>query len=186
MSYPTYILSYADWKTKRTALAGVTYYVEHDRSYVAIVVSKTAERVEIYRVDIIKYVTDPNLADFESAIKPGATVKLTLEDIMAAELSTSGGQEPFVRVAFGSVPAAFGAGAQLVTTAFRNIVHVRNNTDQAVIVSLDGATDHFYLATGEAQEFSGVAVVSGGTIQIRYDVTPPTTGEVVLSAWSDA
>ena len=152
MSYPTYTPSYADWKIKRTELAGVTYYIEHGKSYLAVVISKTAERVEIYQANIIRNITDPNLVDFETNIKSTATQKISIDDIIVAELGISGGQEPFVRIAFGSVPAAYGAGAQLVTTDFRNIVHVRNNTDEPVVISLDGATDHFYLASGEAQE----------------------------------
>jgi len=186
MSYPTYILSYTDWKAKRTALAGTTYYLEHGRSYVAIVVSKTAERVEIYRVDVIKDTTDPNLTDFELNIKPTAIVKISIANIMSAELVSSGGQESLVRVAFGAVPAAYGVGAQIVATDFRNILQVRNNTDQPIIISLDGVTDSFYLGSGEVQEYTGVAVPSGSAVQIRSDVTPPSSGEVIMSLWSDA
>lgn len=186
MPYPMFVLTYPEWKLKRTALAGITYYVEYDRSYVAIVISQTAERVEIYRTDIIKDVTDNNLVDFETTIKSSSTVKLTIADIMSAELNVSGGQEPMVRVAFGSIPAAYGVGAQLVTTAFRNILQVRNNTDVSIVVSLDGATDHFQLGSGEIGDYTGVAMVSGATVRVRYDVGAPTSGEVVLSVWSDA
>lgn len=187
MSYPMYILSYADWKVKRTALAGVTYYVNFDNSYIAIVISQTAERVEIYRANIIKNSTDPNLADFESAIKPSAVVKTSVDDIIAADLlAATAGQEPMVRVAFGSVPSSYGAGAQLVTTGFRNILQIRNNTDAAIVISLDGVIDHFQLGSGEIGSYTGVAMVSGATVRIKDDGVSPTSGEVVMSAWSDA
>jgi hypothetical protein len=185
MSYPTFILSYAVWKAKRTALAGITYYLEHGRSYVAIVISQTAERIEVYRADIIKDDADPNLTDFETNIKPTAVKKTSIEDIMAEELlASSGGHEPLVSVAFGSVPAAYGAGAELVTTGFRNILQVRNKTNQEIFITLDGTTDHFYLEAGEVGDYKGISLSVGATVRIKYDSVAPTSGSVLLSAWS--
>lgn len=87
MSYPTYILSYDQWKATRTAVGGTTYVVAFDKSYVALVISSTTERVQIYRADIIRFPDDPNLSDFEANILPTATQKDTIEDAIAAELA---------------------------------------------------------------------------------------------------
>ncbi len=123
------------------------------------------------------YVVTPN----NKYIPLKADVEGRLEIIAGA----AGGQETMVRVAFGSVPAAYGAGAQLVTTAFRNILQVRNNLDQAIVITLDGTTDHFQLKSGEVGDYTGVAMLSGATVRVHYDGVVPTSGEVVISAWSN-
>ena len=88
MSYPTYIQSYADWKALRTTLSqtgAATAVVTRDKSYVALFVSKTADRVQIYRADIIRFPDDPNLADFETNILTDTpTLKTNVEDASAA------------------------------------------------------------------------------------------------------
>ncbi len=87
MSYPTYNLTYTQWKAARTSIGGTTYYVEHDKRYIALVIKSTLDRVEIYQIDVIKDPTDSNLVDFETNIKGTATKKDTTEDAIAAELA---------------------------------------------------------------------------------------------------
>ena len=87
MSYPTYIQSYADWKALRTTLSQTgtaTAVVTSAKSYTALFISKTAERVQIYRADIIRFPDDPNLSDFEANILTDTpTLKTTVEDALA-------------------------------------------------------------------------------------------------------
>ena len=91
MSYPTYIQTYTDWKALRTSLSQTgtdTAVVTHDKSYTALFVSKTADRVQIYRADIIRFADDPNLSDFETNILTDSpTLKTTVEDALAALIS---------------------------------------------------------------------------------------------------
>ena len=88
MSYPTYIQSYADWKALRTSLGQTgasTAVVTYDKSYTALFVSKTADRVQVYRADIIRFPDDPNLSDFESSILTDTpTLKTNIDDALAA------------------------------------------------------------------------------------------------------
>ena len=107
-------------------------------------------------------------------------------DVDVASLPVAaGGTETLVRIAFGSVPVAYGAGAQLVTTAVRNHLLVRNDTDGDILLSLDGATDNFKILANEVGSFDGVTIASAATVRIKQDAGAPASGEVTISAWSD-
>jgi hypothetical protein len=80
-------LSYAEWKTTRTALAGATYVVKYDKHYIGIVIDSSAERYEVYCAEIVRFPDDPNLVDFETNIEPTAVEKVCIEDAIAAELT---------------------------------------------------------------------------------------------------
>ncbi len=97
----------------------------------------------------------------------------------------SGGTETLARIAFGSVPVAYVIGAQLVTTAIRNHLLVRNDTDGDILLSLDGATDNFKILANEVGSFDGVTIASGATVRVKQDGGAPSLGEVTISAWSD-
>lgn len=87
MSYPTFNLTYAEWITRRDGLSqtgALTAVITRDKSYVALFVSKTADRVQVYRIDIIRFPDDTNLADFEADILTDTpTLKDNVDDALA-------------------------------------------------------------------------------------------------------
>ena len=112
------------------------------------------------------------------AVNVDANGNLTAEPI-------SGANETLVRVAFGAIPNNYGAGAQLTATGNRNHLFIRNDTDNVILVSLDGTNDHFIVKSGEGLEFSNVTILAGSNVRISYDTVAPTSGEATISAWSD-
>lgn len=197
MSYRQFKLSYTDWKTLQTALTANVYYETVQSRYKSIVIDIIRENV--YFTEIDRIVPNTNLTDFETNIKSGATSVSDVADAVAIEIpltpaangaitslpAPNGGTETLVRISFGSVLVAYDAGAQLVTTAARNHLMVRNDTDGDILLSLDGSTNHFKILANEVAAFDGVTIADASTVRIKRDGGAPTSGEVTLSAWSD-
>lgn len=76
--------SYTEWKDTKTAGTLAAYYVQYDLHYVGILVDKTEQSV--FRIDISRDGQDPNMADFETNIKPTATLVPSVDDAIAIAL----------------------------------------------------------------------------------------------------
>lgn len=78
-------LSYATWKTVRTAVAGTTYYVEHDNEYILIIVDNTEKIVSLCRLIRVP-TTSADVSNFDTTIKGTATVVNSVNEAIAQEV----------------------------------------------------------------------------------------------------
>ena len=82
--------AYAEWKTSRTSLAGVTYVVTTPMHYIGVLVQQAEQLVHAIRIIRPKNLdgtSDPNLADFESSVLGSAVVKTSIDGAISAEVS---------------------------------------------------------------------------------------------------
>jgi hypothetical protein len=77
--YRTLNLSYTQWKSMRTSFNTLTtFYIEEQFRYILFIVDVTREfvfRTQIFRDDV----SNTDLIDFETNIKPSATVETSID-----------------------------------------------------------------------------------------------------------
>lgn len=99
---------------------------------------------------------------------------------------TRGGFEPLRSVAFGAITNAYAAlGA--ITTGHVRLFSIYNGTNQDIMISFDGVTDHLRLFTASFQLFDfttnkvrddGFFLPQGTQFYVKYPGAAPTTGNV--------
>ena len=73
--------TYADWKAARTALAGTTYYVQHDFHYLGILVQVVSGIINVYLAELTRTPTaNASTTDFETNVKPTAILVVSVDD----------------------------------------------------------------------------------------------------------
>ncbi len=82
--YNLFSPTYTEWKDTKTAGTLTAYYVQYPNHYIGILVDKSEE--SIFRIDISRDGYDPNMVDFETNIKPTATLVPTVDDAIAIAL----------------------------------------------------------------------------------------------------
>lgn len=93
---------------------------------------------------------------------------------------------------FGAIGAAYTAVGAVYTNPIR-MLNINNDTNQAIIISYDGVTDHQYIPaqTGVVLDFCSNAaggatfpfIAAGTTIYVKDNGVAPTSGLVAVSAY---
>ena len=184
MSLSQKAVTYTKVKSIRNGRGLDYYHIDFTQSYGVFVYDR---KKEVLYDAYVKRDGGADETDFDANVAPVSMLCADYNELFrdAPNISDIISEEIMVRITGTNIPTAYNSSYQLTTTANRNHVEVRNDTDKVILISFHGTNDNRKLLAGEAGVWDNVDVSKNSTIRVRHDGTAPTNGEVTIAAWSD-